>query len=65
MGYPVPMADTELAGMDVRLSVTEKLRAQKQALEEQLSRVNDAIELLEKHPETQAVLDALSKLGMR
>ena len=52
-------------GSPMNWSITEQLEGRKKSLEEQLERVNNAIDLLKKFPDTQEVLDALSKLGVR
>jgi len=44
-------------------STTDRLKVEKNHLEQRLNAVNEAIEALEKNPEIQAAIDAISKLG--
>lgn len=48
-----------------RPTVTENLAGRKKNLERELSRVNDALDLLERTPDVQKVLDSLSGLNLR
>lgn len=45
------------------LTLTQKLNGRKQQLEEELKRVNDALDKLTSNPEIQAVIDSIMKLG--
>ena len=55
---------TGLATGGIRpLSLTEQMRDRKAQLESDLEQVNALLEKLEAHPETQEILDAISKLG--
>ena len=47
------------------LTVTENLLSRKKNLEQELSRINNAIDLLESTPDIQKVLDSLSGLNLR
>lgn len=44
-------------------STTDRLTSERERLEQRLEAVNRAIEALEKNPEIQRVIDAISKLG--
>ena len=44
-------------------SVTEKLEARKKQLEDDLERVNSALEKLQANPEIAEAVDAISKVG--
>jgi len=44
-------------------STTDRLRSEKDRLEQRLEQVNKAIEALESSPEIQRAIDAISKLG--
>ena len=44
-------------------SLTERLRSEKQQLEQRLKEINNVLNSLEKNPETQSVLDAVARLG--
>lgn len=46
-------------------TVTEALEARVAGLEAQLAEAKSALALLKQHPETQQVLDALSRLNIR
>ena len=50
-------------GIGVNLpSITERYRRKKRILEEDLSQVNKALDLLEKNPDLQELLDAVSRV---
>lgn len=58
-------AQCESPGINlVRQSLTERLEQQKASLETALDQVNETLDLIKKHPETQAILDNLSKIGI-
>ena len=44
-------------------SLTERLSDEKSNLEARLEEINGVLESLERHPETQSVLDAVARLG--
>ena len=44
-------------------STTDRLKGEKERLEQRLDAVNEAISALEKNPEIQNAIDAISKLG--
>ena len=44
-------------------STTDRLNSEKERLEQRLVAVNEAIEALERNPEIQNAIDAISKLG--
>lgn len=44
-------------------SITARLKAQKEALERQLSKVNDALLCLEGNPDLQKAVDAISRVS--
>lgn len=52
------------AQMPTQMSLTSKLKTQKEDLIKRLEQVNNVIDLLEKNPETQTILDAITKLGV-
>jgi len=60
-----PAESQLMAGSPIAMSVTDQLVSRKKSLEDQLSKVNEALDMLTKHPETQAVLDTLARLGVR
>jgi len=44
-------------------STTDRLNSEKERLEQRLEAVNEAISALERNPEIQNAIDAISKLG--
>ena len=44
-------------------STTDRLKGEKERLEQRLAAVNEAIEALARNPEIQNAIDAISKLG--
>ena len=54
-----------LVGMDKKFSITERLQVDRDVLKNRLAEVESALDMLKQHPETQQVLDALAKLGVR
>jgi hypothetical protein len=44
-------------------TITTRLKAQKESLEKNLVKVNEALDLLEKNPEVQKCFDAISKVN--
>jgi predicted TIM-barrel fold metal-dependent hydrolase len=59
------MAMSESPSIAKRTNVTRKLKNRKVELEAELKQVNATLELLEKHPDVQTVLDSLSELRIR
>ena len=57
--YP---AEKSVCGVSRQLSIRERLENNKQDLEANLKRVNDALEALDAAPETAKVLELLSKV---
>ena len=47
----------------ISYSITERLENRKKNLENDLEQINQALDALKKHPETQAVLDMLAKVN--
>ncbi len=45
------------------ISTTDRLKGEKERLEQRLEAVNEAISALERNPEIQNAIDAISKLG--
>ena len=51
------------AGMTIPTSLTERLEAEREQLEERLGQVNVVLALLQRNPEAQELLNAVTKLG--
>lgn len=59
-----PQANLAALGGSIRpASLTEQMQSRKAQLEADLAEVNALLEKLEKNPETQEILDGISKLG--
>lgn len=50
-------------GAMARSTITERLKNEKERLEQRLEQVNSVIKELEKVPEVQKVLDAIARIG--
>lgn len=61
----VPQSESLAKVVSRRPTVTENLTGRKENLEQELLRVNAALDLLESTPDIQKVLDSLSGLNLR
>jgi len=61
VGYESP---TTSLGLAKQMTVSARLKSEKQALEERLQRINKTIKLLDKTPEVREIIDELRQLGI-
>ena len=58
-----PMPTQAASGGLMRPSLTDRLLAQKENHENQLEKINNILDMLEKNPATAEIFDAVSELG--
>ena len=63
MNQALMREQTESVGQLMPTSTTDRLKGEKERLEQRLDAVNEAIAALEANPEIQNAIDAISKLG--